>query len=101
MKRFLALITAFVLLAPFNALAAIYNLDPVHSTIEFKVKHLMITNVKGVFQKFKGTVFIDEKDISKSKADVSIEMASVNARGGMHDMKFVTLDEVIKFADER
>jgi hypothetical protein len=37
----------------------------------------MITNVKGVFEKFKGTVNIDDKDISKSKVEVSIEMASV------------------------
>jgi len=78
MKRFFALIAAFALLSPLNTTAATYILDPVHSSIEFKVKHLMITNVKGVFERFDGTVFIDEKDITKSKIEVSIETNSVN-----------------------
>jgi polyisoprenoid-binding protein YceI len=78
MKRFITLIISLALLAPLNVLAQTYTIDPLHSAIQFKVKHLMITNVKGVFEKFKGSVVIDEKDISKSKVDVSIEMASVN-----------------------
>jgi len=85
MKRFLVLITAFALLAPLNVLAAAYNLDPYHTSIQFKVKHLMINNVKGVFDKFSGIVYIDEKDISKSKVDVSIEMASVNTNIAKRD----------------
>jgi polyisoprenoid-binding protein YceI len=78
MKRFISIIIAAALLAPLHALAATYNIDPAHTTIGFKVKHLMISNVKGVFEKFKGTVNIDEKDITRSKVDVSIDMASVN-----------------------
>jgi len=85
MKRLVALIISLALLAPLSALAATYNLDPVHSTIQFKVKHLMITNVTGVFEKFKGTVVIDEKDISKSRVDVSIEMASLNTNIAKRD----------------
>lgn len=78
MKRIIAIILSAALLSPLTAMAANYNLDPYHTTIGFKVKHLMITNVKGVFDKFKGTVVIDEKDITKSKVSVSIEMASIN-----------------------
>lgn len=78
MKRIISIIIVAALLAPLQVYAAVYTIDPAHSTIGFKVKHLMITNVKGVFEKFKGTVNIDEKDITKSKVDVSIEMASVN-----------------------
>lgn len=78
MNRIFALITVFALLSPLNALATVYNLDPYHTTIQFKVKHLMITNVKGVFEKFKGTVAIDDKDITRSKVEVNIDMASVN-----------------------
>lgn len=85
MKRFFVLITAVTLLIPFNVLATTYNLDPAHSSIEFKVKHLMITNVKGIFEKFKGTVFIDDNDISKSKVDVSIEIASLNTKIAKRD----------------
>lgn len=79
MKRISALIISMALLAPLNVLAATYSMDPYHTVIQFKVKHLMITNVTGVFGKFKGTVVIDENDISKSKVDVSIEMASINS----------------------
>jgi polyisoprenoid-binding protein YceI len=85
MKRIFALVISLALLAPLSALAATYNLDPVHSNIQFKVKHLMITNVTGVFEKFKGAVVIDEKDISKSKVDVSIEMASLNTNIAKRD----------------
>ncbi len=85
MKRLLAIILSAALLAPLNALAATYTLDPAHTTIGFKVKHLMIANVKGVFEKFKGTVSIDESDISKSKVSVSIEMASINTNIAKRD----------------
>lgn len=85
MKRIFTIILAAALLAPLSAIAATYNIDPYHSTIQFKVKHLMITNVTGVFEKFNGTVVIDENDISKSKVDVAIEMASVNTSIGKRD----------------
>lgn len=85
MKRFLVFILSLALLAPFNVLAATYSLDPAHTTIGFKVKHLMITNVKGVFEKFTGAVVIDEKDITKSKVNVSIEIASINTNIAKRD----------------
>jgi len=99
MKRLYALIISLLLLAPLNVMAATYNLDPVHSTVQFKVKHLMISNVKGVFEKFKGTVFIDENDISKSKVDVSIEMASLNTNIAKRDEHLRSADffDVAKF----
>ena len=78
MKRFISIAMVAILLAPLHVFAATYIIDPAHSTIGFKVKHLMVTNVNGVFEKFKGTVNIDEKDIAKSKVDVTIEMASIN-----------------------
>ena len=80
MKRLLAIILSAALLAPLNVLAATYNLDPVHTFIQFKVKHLMISNVKGNFEKFNGSVVIDENEIAKSKVNVSIETASVNTK---------------------
>lgn len=85
MKNILALIVSLALLAPLNVLAASYNLDPFHSSIQFKVKHLMITNVAGVFEKFKGSVFIDEQDLTRSKVDVSVEMASLNTNIAKRD----------------
>ena len=78
MKRLLTLIVTLALLVPLNALAQTYSIDPSHTTIQFKVRNMGIMNVKGVFEKFNGTVDIEETDITKSKVNVSIETASIN-----------------------
>lgn len=78
MKRFMSLITALLLSLPLSALAATWTLDPDHSTAQFKVRHLMISNVKGTFEKIQGQLILDDKDITKSKVDVIIDTASVN-----------------------
>lgn len=85
MKRLLVFVLSAALLAPLNVLAATYTLDPAHTTIGFKAKHLMISNVKGVFEKFRGTVAIDESDITKSKVNVIIELASINTNIAKRD----------------
>lgn len=78
MKRFLTLLTLVVFTLPLTAIASTWTLDPDHSTAQFKVKHLMINNVKGVFEKVSGTLNLDDKDITKSHVDVKIDTASVN-----------------------
>lgn len=71
---------ASLLAAPVLAPAATWDLDPNHTAIQFKVKHMVVSNVRGNFEKFSGTVVYDEADITKSSADVSIDLASVNTR---------------------
>jgi polyisoprenoid-binding protein YceI len=78
MKKAIALITLLVLTLPLSALASTWTIDPEHTTAQFKVRHLMISNVKGVFEKVSGTLQLDEKDITKSKVDVGIDVASIN-----------------------
>lgn len=78
MKRFISLIALLALLLPLSATASTWTLDPDHSTVQFKVRHLMISNVKGVFEKVSGTLNLDEQDITKSKIDVTIDTASVD-----------------------
>jgi polyisoprenoid-binding protein YceI len=85
MKRLISYIMVLALLVPLDLLAATYILDPAHTTIGFKVKHLMIANVKGNFEKFNGTVVIDEKDITKSTVNVAIDIASINTGIGKRD----------------
>lgn len=58
-----------------TATATKWVLDPTHSELNFRVKHLMITNVKGAFRKFEATV--DGVDFTKSKINVSIDADSV------------------------
>jgi len=85
MIRLIVCLLSAALLVPLNGMAATYTLDPVHTTVGFKVKHLMIANVKGAFEKFKGTVSIDESDVAKSKVTVSIEMSSINTNNAKRD----------------
>jgi polyisoprenoid-binding protein YceI len=51
--------------------------DPTHSEILFKVKHLMITNVKGEFKKFNVSVMADGKNFSQAQVKVNIDASSV------------------------
>ena len=85
MKRLCAIVLSVALLVPINVIAATYTLDPSHTNIGFKVKHLMIANVKGSFEKFKGTVTIDEKDVTRSKVNVTVEVASINTNIAKRD----------------
>jgi polyisoprenoid-binding protein YceI len=79
MKRFIASISTIIALSlPALALASTWNIDPDHSNIGFKVRHLMVSNVKGNFDKFTGTVELNDKDITKSKVEVSIDTNSIN-----------------------
>ncbi|HAD03470.1 MAG: protein yceI precursor [Desulfuromonadales bacterium GWD2_61_12] len=78
MKRIRIALAALVLLPGFAG-AATYTIDPEHTSIQFKVRHMMATNVVGAFQKFDGTVELDDKDISKSKVAITIDTASLNS----------------------
>lgn len=79
MKRlFASIITIVALSLPVLASAATWNIDPDHSNIGFKVRHLMVSNVRGSFEKHTGVVDINDKDIAKSKVEVTIDTASIN-----------------------
>jgi polyisoprenoid-binding protein YceI len=55
-----------------------WGIDPVHSEIGFKVKHLMITNVKGEFKEFDASIYTTGKDFMTSEIDFWLNPASVN-----------------------
>ena len=79
MKKILTLIAAVAVLGlPAFALADAWQIDQEHSNVAFKVRHMMVSNVKGDFGKFSGVVDIDNKDVTKSKVAVNIDIASVN-----------------------
>ncbi|TLM65562.1 MAG: YceI family protein [Deltaproteobacteria bacterium] len=93
MKRFSRLILAVLLVAaPTLAGAATWRIDPDHAFVEFKVKHLMVSNVKGTFTKVDGTIEADEADLANSKVNVTIDTASI-------DTNIVKRDEHLRSAD--
>lgn len=59
---------------------ATYKIDPMHSEITFKVKHLMITNITGSFQQFDATLEANEADFSDAviKFEAAVDSISTN-----------------------
>ena len=76
-----------------------WNLDPAHSIAEFKVKHMMITNVKGQFTGVTGTLTLDETDVTNSKVQATIDATTVNTREPQRDAHLRSADffDVEKF----
>jgi polyisoprenoid-binding protein YceI len=76
-----------------------WNIDPVHSVAEFKVKHMMIANVKGQFPKVTGALTLDESDLTNSHVEASIEAASIETRDPQRDAHLKSADffDVEKF----
>ena len=80
----LFLITMLVMI-PHLVLAATWKIDPAHTTIEFKIRHLMISWVKGVFTEVQGTAITNEADLTKSSVQVQIKTASLNTNNKKRD----------------
>lgn len=69
-----------------------WNIDPVHSVAEFKVKHMMISNVKGQFTAVSGVLSLDENDIANSRIEASIDAASIDTRDEQRDAHLKSAD---------
>ena len=72
------LLTLAMMGAPALADATQWNIDADHSNVGFSVSHLMVSHVKGNFNKYSGVVDINDKDITKSSVNVTIDAASIN-----------------------
>jgi len=83
----IALLITIALIASRSALAqtATWNLDPAHSTAQFTVRHLGISNVSGNFTKVTGSVVLNDKDFTQSQVSASIDVSSVDTRVEMRD----------------
>jgi len=62
-----------------------WTIDASHSQIQFSVRHLMISNVRGRFENFSGTVDLDEQTPANTRVDVKIETASISTRDAQRD----------------
>jgi polyisoprenoid-binding protein YceI len=71
---------AAILSLPAAAATSTWNIDPAHSSAQFAVKHLMISTVRGAFTSVKGSIQLDDKDITKSSVEVTIDVNSVDTR---------------------
>ena len=66
-------------------LADTYEIDPVHSRVGFKIRHLVISNVLGSFGDFEGTIEYNPKAVEKSSTKAEIKVASITTANGKRD----------------
>jgi len=84
---------------PASVTTTTWNLDPAHSAAEFKVRHMMISNVKGRFTSLSGVLTLDETDVTNSRIEASIETKTVDTREPDRDAHLRSADffEVEKY----
>jgi polyisoprenoid-binding protein YceI len=82
-----------------EVISTTWNIDPVHSHAQFKVKHMMISNVKGEFTKVSGKLELNSSDITKSKLEASIDATTISTREAQRDAHLKSADflDVEKF----
>lgn len=76
-----------------------WEIDPAHSSSQFSVRHMLLSNVPGDFGSTRGTVQWDPQDPGKTVIDVTIDAASINTRNGKRDAHLKSADffEVEKY----
>lgn len=55
-----------------------WQLDPAHTTVQFAVKHMMFTTVKGRFKKVSGTIVADEQNANNSRVEAEMDASSID-----------------------
>jgi polyisoprenoid-binding protein YceI len=83
--RLLGALVALVMVGRVPAAAEIWVIDPAHTVSGFTVRHMMITNVTGVFETTRGTIEYVPGEPTSVKAEITIETKSVNTRHGRRD----------------
>ena len=76
-----------------------YQIDSAHTHAQFKVRHLMVSNVKGDFDKVTGTIVLDDADPAASSLNVTVDVASISTREPQRDahLKSAEFFDVEKF----
>jgi polyisoprenoid-binding protein YceI len=78
-------LVTLILLIPQFAFAESWKIDPAHTSVEFKIKHLMISWVKGTFTDVQGSVVFDEAEPEKAVVNVKIATASIDTDNKKRD----------------
>jgi polyisoprenoid-binding protein YceI len=85
-----------------------WNIDNAHTLVQFAVRHMMLSKVRGQFEKFSGSVDLDEANPGATKVNVQVETGSVNTREPQRDAHLKSPDffdaekfPVMKFVSTR
>ena len=72
--------------------AGTWIIDPSHSSVEFVVRHLVVTKVRGRFGEFSGTITVDPADPTASNVEVTIQTTSISTGDDQRDAHLRTSD---------
>lgn len=99
MRSALAIFAFLFVTAAAQAETTDWAIDPAHSQPSFSVPHMMVSEVEGRFKEVKGTVKLDEKDLTKSTAEITIPVASLETDNADRDKHLKSPDffDVAKF----
>jgi len=87
-----AIALALLVILPVLAHADTWQIDPAHTNVEFTVRHMMISNVKGQFQKTAGTITVNGSGPASAQIDATIDASSVDTRVERRDMHLKSPD---------
>jgi polyisoprenoid-binding protein YceI len=79
------LLVAIALLVASQTNAQNWKIDPSHSSVKFKTRYLLISEVEGTFKKFDGTFTSEKADFSDLKTEMSVDVSSINTDNEMRD----------------
>ena len=88
----LMLIHTFLNLIKIIIMATKWNIDPTHSEVQFKVKHLVISTVTGQFNKFEGSLESENDDFDGAKAEFQLDSASIDTNVSDRDNHLKSAD---------
>lgn len=95
----LTLAAAIAAVSPLAAQPVTYKIDSAHSSAQFSVRHMMVSNTKGEFSKMEGVVVYDAKNLAGSKVEATIDASTINTREPKRDAHLKSPDffDVAKF----
>ncbi len=80
-----SVLVVFALMIPVYTHAVTWQIDPDHSSFQFKVRHMTVSNVRGEFNKARGVVTTDDNDITNLKVELTLDAASINTDHAKRD----------------
>ncbi len=85
-------VTSRALPTPAAPAARTWDIDTSHATAGFRVRHLMVSHVRGHLGPVSGTVVIDEQDVSRSRIEVSVDVRGIDSRDPKRDEHLRSVD---------
>ena len=85
-----AVLLLFIL--PGTIQAETWTIDPAHSSAQFSVRHMMVSTVRGEFTRLSGTVELDEKDVTRSSVEATIDATTIDTRNERRDNHLKSAD---------